>query len=59
MVQIGWADTMWVHNQAHGKLGGREDFFIKISRFYVRDSKTYMYTFLIGKLHIAWAKIKQ
>ena len=57
LVQVNWADTIWVHNQAEGSLSGREDFMLKLSRYYVRDSRTYMWTFIVGKFRLTWARI--
>lgn len=57
LVQFSWADTIWVHNQTEGSLGGREDCMFKLSRYYVRDSRTYMWTLIVGKFRLAWAKI--
>ena len=51
------ADTIWVENMNQGKLGAREDFFINMSRTYVRDMKSYMYNIILWKLHLSWAKI--
>lgn len=57
LVQVNWADTIWVHTQGEGCLGGREDFMLKLSKYYVRDSRTYMWTLIVGKFRLSWAKI--
>lgn len=57
LVQVNWADTIWVHNQDLDSLGSREDFALKLSRHYMRDSRAYIWTLIVGKFRLSWAKI--
>lgn len=52
------ADTIWVRTSGEATdLGSRDDYMIKLSRLYLRSYKAYMWTLIIGKLNIKWAKL--